>query len=151
VRLTGTVRGVEKVTLEHRPAGGSWKVLKQLALPKDGTFATTFKPTVTTHFRLRAGQLVGTPVRVAVAPRLTLAAEGSAALSGGITPPGVGSEVRIQQKSGSSWQTVTTVVAGENGAFRAELPLSPGAYRAWTAAARGLVAGTSRIVTIGAA
>jgi hypothetical protein len=41
-----------------------------------------------------------------------------------------------------------TVVAGENGAFRAELKLTPGAYRAWTGAARGLVAGMSPTVTV---
>jgi stage II sporulation protein D len=150
VKLTGTVRGVKKVTLERRPIGGSWQVVEQLRLAKDGTFATAFKPSVTTFFRLRTGQLVGTPVRVAVAPKVTLAAEGTGALSGGIKPAGVGSEVRIQQKSGSSWQTVATVVAGENGAFRAELSLSPGVYRAWTGAGQGLVAGTSPTVTIAA-
>jgi stage II sporulation protein D len=151
VKLTGTVRGAEKVTLERRPAGGRWEPLEQLRLAKNGKFATAFKPSVTTSFRLRAGGVVGAPVRVAVAPKVTLTTQGAAALSGGITPARDGSEVRIQQKSGSSWQTVATVVAGEKGAFRAELALSPGAYRAWTPAARGLVAGTSPTITIGGA
>jgi len=149
VRLSGVARGTDGVTLELRPPGSGWKTLERLRPGKRGAFSTAFKPSVTTLFRVRAGRTVSVPVRVAVAPKLTLSSRGRR-VAGRIEPRRA-SKIRIQQKSGTAWQTVTTVVAGENGAFRAELKLTPGAYRAWTPPSAGRVAGTSPTVTLAAA
>jgi stage II sporulation protein D len=151
VQLNGVARGVKQVTLELRPAGGSWEVVEAVKPSRDGTFAIVQRPEVTTYFRLKLGKVVGPTVRVAVAPKVTLEQIGARALEGGLRPGRPGIEVRIQRKSGSAWQTVTTVVAGEDGAFGAKLDLSPGVYRAWVAPSNGLVSGTSPALSVGGA
>jgi stage II sporulation protein D len=152
VRLSGVARGTKQVSVERRPAGGGWALLERLQPSADGTFGTAHEPKVTTLFRLRLAGLVGPPVRVTVAPEVTLRKKaGGAALTGSVTPARAGIEVSIQRKSASAWQTVTTVSTSENGMFRVDTAFAAGVYRAWVAPAAGLVAGASAPLTVGGA
>ena len=67
VTLTGEIARVkDQVTLEQRPAGGSWAPGPGLAPRADGTFAVTVTPSVTTQYRLVVGETPTKPLRVTV-------------------------------------------------------------------------------------
>jgi stage II sporulation protein D len=149
VRLTGELHGVTRATLERRPAGGGWGVVARLAPNPEGRFSVRHRPKVTTSFRLRAGGVTGPAVRVRVAPKVTLRKEdGASALTGDVSPDQTGTPVTIQRRTASGWEAAATAVTGLGGAFRVELELRPGGYRALVPAGGGLVAGTSATLTL---
>jgi stage II sporulation protein D len=151
VTLSAVVSGRGEVTVEQRPAGGSWTVLKTVSPAEDGSVSLTIRPQLTTLYRLRVGADVCEAVRVAVAPRLLLDEPGERdALSGTIQPALAGAEVTIQRRS-ESWVAVASAVADENGRFRAVFDVTPGNYRARVGPLPGFVAGVSRPLSIGAA
>jgi stage II sporulation protein D len=149
VRLTGELHGVSRATLERRPVDGGWGVVTRLTPNPEGRFSVAHRPKVTTSFRLRAAGVIGPAVRVRVAPKVTLRKEdGASALTGDVSPGQTGTPITIQRRNAAGWEAVTTAVTGIDGAFRVELELQPGAYRALVPAGGGLVAGTSAALTV---
>jgi stage II sporulation protein D len=67
VTLSGRVERVAGVTLEQRPASGSWTAGPALSVQPDGSFALAVAPTETTQFRLAAGTLRSAVLNVVVA------------------------------------------------------------------------------------
>lgn len=139
--LAGVARGLGKVTLEERPAGGSWRALRSVSGP---TFTTPVRPQVTTYYRLTLGDARSGVVRVGVAPRVRLVtALAGTELRGVVRPLVPGARVEIQRLGGVSWNTVARTTVNEEGKFEVAQLLEPGTYRARVSPGRGLVPGTS--------
>jgi stage II sporulation protein D len=144
--LSGVARGIGAVTLEERPAGGSWRELRTVS---GSNFTTPVRPEVTTYYRLTAGDARSGVVRVIVAPfvRLSLAPAGTAAW-GVVRPLVPGAKVEIQRLAGPRWRTVARTSVDAKGKFDVEAVLDPGSYRARVVPGRGLVPGTSAPVDL---
>lgn len=147
-RLRGFARGAGPVTLERRPAGGSWETVADLALGADGSFALPFRGERTTDYRLATAKLKAAPARVTVAPRVTLKAE-VGVLQGTVRPALPGAVVLVQRQDGPGWKTVAKAPVDLQGAFFAELDLVPGTYRARLAPRPGYAVGLSRTLSVG--
>jgi stage II sporulation protein D len=65
--LSGIARGLAGVTLEQRAPGSPWAPLAKVKPGAGGAFAVAVKPDVTTQYRLAAGTVRSTAVRVVVA------------------------------------------------------------------------------------
>jgi stage II sporulation protein D len=146
-KLRGFVRGVGATAMERRPTGGSWEKLADLAPAKDGTFARPFRGDRTTDYRLVTATLKAAPLRVSVAPRLTLTAH-LGVLSGVVRPVMPGAVVILQRREGSRWVKVAAADVDGQGAFIAELDLVSAPYRARLAARSGYAVGISRTLNV---
>ena len=144
--LSGVARGIADVTLEERPAGGSWRGLRTVS---GSNFTTSVRPEVTTYYRLTAGEARSRVIRVIVAPfvRLSLAPAGTSAW-GVVRPLVPGAKVQIQRLAGARWTTVARTSVSAKGKFDVKAALDPGSYRARVAPGRGLVPGTSAAVDL---
>jgi stage II sporulation protein D len=139
--LSGVARGLGKVSLEERPAGGSWRALKSVS---GSSFTAPVRPQVTTYYRLTAGEARSGVVRVGVTPRVRLvSAAGGTELRGSVRPLVPGARVEIQRLGGVSWKTVARTTVNEEGKFEVLVLLEAGSYRARVSPGRGLVPGTS--------
>jgi len=117
----------------------------------NGRFSLTVRPQLTTSYRARFPSSTSAPVRVVVAPSVTLdRKERTGTLEGVMRPELLGVAVTIERLGSAGWEQVTSAVVGEAGVFVAELDLAPGVYRARIPATAGLAAGTSRQLTIDA-
>jgi stage II sporulation protein D len=147
--LSGTARGVT-ATLEAKPTGGSWSALGRVTPNRDGSVAVPVKATISTEYRLAVGAVRTAPVRLLVAPVVRLVPPASpTALAGTLRPVVPGARVAIQRRADTgAWATVATVTPDAAGAFRADLTLTPGTYRARYAPGRGLAVGLSPILDV---
>jgi len=149
--LTGSVRGVEDVSLQARAAGGAWLPAADLVPAADGTFSATVKPGATTVYRLAGADGLGPMLKVPVGPRVRLArAPEPGVLSGTVRPVLAGALVEIQRFEDGDWLTASQTYTDERGSFSLELELVPGTYRAWVAPAQGFVEGISSELEVGA-
>jgi stage II sporulation protein D len=144
--LSGVARGLGKVTLEERAAGGSWRPVRSVS---GAGFITPVRPQVTTYYRLTLGTARSGVVRVGVAPHVRLvSAAGGTELSGVVRPLVPGAKVEIQRLGGLTWNTVARTTVNEEGKFELALLLEPGTYRARVSPGRGLVPGMSAPVAL---
>ncbi len=153
VQLSGVVRGLsDPVQLEQRQAPAAWQPVPGAVSPGlDGTFTVTAQPTATTDYRLTAGKVAAAPVRVQVAPVVTLQATAtpSSALTGTVQPTALaGSTVDLERQDGTTWTSVATATVNTDGTFSAPLALQPGSYRTVVPAALGLAAGVSPTLVV---
>jgi stage II sporulation protein D len=148
--LAGVARGLPAIALEERRAGASgWAALGSIKPAKDGRFAVTVKPQVTTRYRLTSGKVSGSVLRVPVAPLVRFyAARSQASLRGLVRPLLPGAAVEIQREQGAGWQAVASATVDDRGDFLATLRLTPGSYRARVVAGRGFVPGTSKVLRV---
>ncbi|MFN2472023.1 MAG: SpoIID/LytB domain-containing protein [Gaiellaceae bacterium] len=148
-QLRGLARGLGKVSLERRATGDEWTAAGTLTAKAAGTFAVTVRPGVTTAYRLVVGDVRTAAVRVAVAPVVRFAAANAGtALRGTVKPALEGTVVQVERLQGSAWKPVAGARVASTGRFEATVELKPGSYRARVGAARGLVAGTSSVLTV---
>jgi stage II sporulation protein D len=146
--LEGRARGVGvSLVLEQRPAGETWSQVGAFTRAADGSFRIDARPTSTTQYRVVAGTLISAPIRVLVAPEVTLSS-GTGVLSGTVRPPLEGETVELQREDGGTWTTVTTTSLSADGSFSATFELSPGSYRARVAPS-GFAPGVSAPVQVG--
>ena len=145
VVLSGVARGLGRVVLERRPYGGAWEPVGVVAPNADGEFAVAARPRTTTLYRLAAGTIKGDQRRIFVAARVNfLAYRGGDALAGIVRPAKAGAAVQIQRRSTTgTWRTVASTTTNARGAFRAQLRVVPGTYRARATVGGGVVPGTS--------
>ncbi len=95
------------------------------------------------------GQVVSQVLLVRVAPRVRLTRpDEPGVLTGTVRPRLPGALVRIERQRGSGWTSVDEVIADGSGAFRAEIDLVSGTYRARVAAAGGYVEGISPVLAV---
>jgi SpoIID/LytB domain protein len=66
VTLSGRAELVKGVTLEQRAAGGVWQAGPALTVGSDSSFSVAVTPASTTEYRLAAGAVKGSPLRVVV-------------------------------------------------------------------------------------
>jgi SpoIID/LytB domain protein len=141
--LTGFVRGAAAgVTLEARPAGGTWTAAGELAPNADGTFATIVHPDVTTQYRLAFGTVRAAVAKVAVAP-LVAVQQSTAGLAGSVQPAVASAPVELQQQNGTAWTTISSTATDGTGSWAFAGTLAPGLYRVRCTPGHGLVAGVS--------
>ncbi len=146
--LSGTARGVTRVTLEAQAFGGSWKRSAKL-VPKKGSVTPVVKPKVSTDYRLESGGFRSAPVHLSVAPFVRLTAGSDGVTADGLARPVLpGATVQIQRLGANGWATVAQTRIASNGTFQATVQLSPGNYRARVVAGRGFAVGLSKPVTV---
>ena len=148
VTLSGTVRGVDALSLEAKPATAStWTNVGELVVDGDGAFSTLQKPQVSTQYRLVWANVRAGLAKISVAARVDVSSS-AGAVSGRVRPALAGAAVQLQQQNGTGWTTVdsTTTDAAGSFTFPSGFP-APGTYRVRSAPGRGLVAGLSAAVT----
>jgi stage II sporulation protein D len=140
--LAGLVRGVNGVSLEQRPSGGTWQAVGTVGI---GTLKLTQRPTVTTDYRLATATAAGAFVRVRVAPSVTVQTFTTTEIAGSEQPVLAGAPVAVQQENPDlTWTTVATATVAADGTFSIPVALvSGGTYRVTVGPATGFVAATT--------
>jgi hypothetical protein len=144
---SGTLGGFARyvtvpVTLESRAPGGTWTIVEAVTPAADGTFSVDVDPSVTTQYRLTLGTLHVAYAKVGVAPLLSVD-QGTAGVSGALSPAVSGAPVVLQQQLGTTWETVSSTVTDPNGAWSFGGQLAPGTYRIRCTPGHGYVAAVS--------
>ncbi len=145
VPLEGIARDLPGILLQRRASATAWESAGSVASGRDGRFSLPASPLVSTEYRLASGEVTSAPVRVEVAPAVTLVrAPGPGELRGAARPALPGATVVVQRLAGPIWRDLAGATLDARGAFSARLELRPGSYRARVnAPGRGLAAGTS--------
>ncbi len=137
--ITGRAQGVKGAVLQQR-VGGTWTKITAPALK------AKVKLLAPASFRIAAGRLAGSVLRVPVAPRVT-ARSASLDVSGTVTPLDPGTTVELQQNSERGWFTTVQTSTGAEGDFTLPAP-EPGTYRVRVAPAQGFAEGLSRQIEL---
>ncbi|MEO5576498.1 MAG: SpoIID/LytB domain-containing protein [Gaiellaceae bacterium] len=135
VSLTGKARGVGGAAMQQR-VGGAWQ---QVAGP---ALKAKVKLLAPASFRVVAGKLAGSVLKVPVAPRVTARADGMLTVSGIVRPLVPGATVEVQLESEGTWATVAETTTGLEGEYMLAVE-QPGRYRVRIAPARGFAEGLS--------
>jgi hypothetical protein len=144
LELSGISRGLRAPFLATSPDGAVWARAGALSRAVGGDFAVTVKPVRTTRYRIEVEGATSPAMLVQVTPRLQLAAPiEPGALTGSVRPKLAGETISIERRNGARWVSVGQSTVDESGAFRVELTLVPGGYRARIAATADLAAGVS--------
>src|SRR5581483_9852812 len=69
--LASVVRGLQGVTLEQRPFGGSWQAVQAVA---GGAVQLAATPTITTDYRLSTASVASGSIRIKVMPAVGITA-----------------------------------------------------------------------------
>ncbi len=153
LQLVGVARNVVAPQLAASVAGATWAPVGALERGSDGAVSRSVQPTKMTRYRIEGsgtpGQVVSQVLLVRVAPRVRLTRPAEpGVLTGTVRPRLPGALVRIERQRGSGWALVDEVIADRAGAFRAEIDLISGTYRARVAAAGGYVEGISPVLAV---
>ena len=148
-RLSGIARRLLSPTLSSSVDGSVWSPVGSLLREPGGTASLVVKPARTTRYRIEVVGAASPALLVQVAPRLQLGQPAEpGVLTGTMRPKLLGAVVAIERMDGSVWVPVGEAAVDETGAFRAELTIVPGSYRARIPAAGGLAAGTSPVLEV---
>lgn len=109
----------------------------------------TIKPRATSYYRIADGDIDAAPVRVSVAPRVSLARTSGGGLRGSVRPQGAEAAVELQRLGSRGWTTIARLQLSSSGGFARPGVLRAGQYRARVSGLKGLVPGFSPIVVIG--
>lgn len=144
VQLSGISRGLASPMLAASSDGVMWAPAGALAREVGGSVAVTVKPVRTTRYRIEVEGAASPALLVQVTPRLQLVvANEPGVLAGTVRPKLPGAAISIERRNGSSWIAVGQATVDEAGAFRVDLALQPGSYRARIPATDGLAPGVS--------
>jgi stage II sporulation protein D len=143
VTLTGSARGVDRVSLEAKQAGQTeWSPAGELTVEPDGRFSTVVKPSLATQYRLAWGTVRAGLAKIAVAPRVE-AVPGPSGVQGTVHPLVAAAAVQLQQQAGTAWTTLASTATDAAGAWSFAGALAPGTYRVRCAPGHGLAPGFS--------
>ena len=134
VALTGRAKGVKGAVLQQR-VGGAWK---QVAGPALQAKVKLLEPA---SFRVVAGKLAGSVLKVPVAPRVT-ARVAAQSVSGTVMPLDPGAIVQLQLDADGTWSTTAATTTGAAGDY-VLTATEPGTYRVRVAPAQGFAEGVS--------
>lgn len=149
VRLAGVVRGLDPATLASSPDGTQWSTSSPLVPDVSGLVSFDTKPTRTTRYRIEVEGAASPVQLVQVSPRVQLSQPAEpGVLTGTVRPKLPGTLVTIERRKGSTWEAVANASLDSTGAFRAELTLIPGTYRARVAATSGLAEARSPVLQV---
>jgi stage II sporulation protein D len=152
VRLTGIARSLPSPRLSSSPDGSVWAEVGALRRGAAGTFSLAVKPARTTRYRIEVKGAASPGLLVRVAPRVELVQPAEPGmLTGTVRPKLSGALVAIErQEPGKAvWKPVAEAVVDEKGAFRAELAVVPGSYRARVPAMEGFAEGVAVLSVTG--
>ena len=142
VALTGKAQGIKGPELQQR-VDGVWRTVAK----PGATFTYRARLTAPGTFRLTVGKVAGPVLKVPIAP-LVHAARAPGAITGSVRPAAPGAPVELQRLEGDAWLPVAEGLLDEKSAFRIELALLPGGYRARVAPAAGFAEGLSGTIRI---
>jgi hypothetical protein len=146
--LEGKARGVPNVELQER-SGAGWKTVATLT-PANGVVSRVVRPAKTVVYRLLAGTIPSSAVRVSVAPFIRLHVPPDRSGFWGVERPAFGGQtIQVQRQQGSGWRTVARTTVTAAGKFTIARTVAPGVYRARFSPGHGLVTGVSPTVTVG--
>jgi SpoIID/LytB domain protein len=149
LRLTGIARGLPSPTLSSSPDGAAWSPVGELQRDASGLASVVVKPSRTTRYRIEVKDAASPTLLVQVAPRVRLSQPAEpGALTGTVRPRLPGAAVTVERREGSTWNLVAEAIVDNAGAFRAELAIAPGSYRARIAPTGGFAAGVAPVLTI---
>jgi hypothetical protein len=149
VMLTGTVRGIDAVSLQGKAAGSDWQPVAGISPGADGSFSVTVDPQATTQYRLAAGIVRASLIRVPVVPVVSAALK-AGAVQGVVRPAAAASKVTLQEQSSGHWLKVTTATVDSQGRFSLAASTSAGTYRVRASGEAGLSPGLSRPLVVNA-
>jgi hypothetical protein len=131
VRLTGIARGLAAPVLASSQSGSSWTSVGTLVRETSGVASIVVKPERTLRYRIEVTGAASPPILLRVAPRVQLSqtADGLG-LAGTVRPRLRGAGVTIERRRGNGWAEIAQTNVDNTGAFRVELDMSPGSYRA---------------------
>jgi hypothetical protein len=135
VTLTGRAKGVKDPVLQQRVSG----VWTKVAGP---SLKAKVKLVAPASFRIAAGKLAGSVLKVPVAPLVTARAE-AGVVAGRVAPVAPGTTVELQQDSERGWWTQVVTTTGPAGEFTFDPAVEPGTYRVRVAPAQGFAEGLS--------
>jgi stage II sporulation protein D len=146
--LTGVVRGATGVSLEARPAGGSWAAAGPVTPAVDGSFAAIVKPRVSTWYRLAWRTARAGLAKLTVAARVS-AVVTTTGVRGTLRPAAAGAPVQLQRKAdGGGWSTLSSTTTDATSAWSFGATLAAGTYRVRSAPGHGVAAGASAAFTV---
>jgi len=148
LRLTGVARNLASPQLAGSIGGGAWTPMGAFDQEVDGTVSRLVRPTATIRYRIESGgaatPVVGQVLLVRVAPRVRLVQSNqTGVISGSVRPRLPGALVSLERQRGTSWIPVGQTTTDDTGAFRLELVLVPGTYRARVSPSGSFVEGLS--------
>jgi stage II sporulation protein D len=135
LELTGWLRGLGRARLQVSD-GRAWRVLGHLRAGSDGRFVFPVRALRSTEYRLAYNGFAGPPVRLSVAPRVDVEADGTT-LRVRVAPALF---ARVERLTANRW----TAVSAGTGAFAREL--QPGSYRVAVAGSGSYLSAVSRAV-----
>ena len=134
VSLTGRANGIKGAALQQR-VGGAWK---QVAGPALKAKVKLLEPA---SFRIAAGKLASSVLKVPVAPRVTARAA-ARSISGSVTPLDPGATVQLQLDDGGAWVPAGQTTTGVEGDY-VLTAAEPGTYRVRVAPVQRFAEGLS--------
>lgn len=154
LRLTGVARNITAPQLTASVNDSAWVAVGLLERASDGTVSLAVQPAKTTRYRIEGsgatGSVASQVLLVQVAPRVRLVRPTEpGVLSGTVRPRLAGALVRIERQRGSAWVRVGETATDSSGAFRLDVELAPGTYRARVLATGGFAEGYSPLLTVG--
>lgn len=150
VTLTGLARGMQSSTLSSSFDGAAWSPVGALVPQAGGLVSLSVKPGRTTRYRIEIEGAASPALLLQVAPRLQLVQPAEpGALAGTVRPKLAGTVIVIERKTGSGWTSVADATVDQAGAFRAELAIVPGSYRARSPASAAFAAGITAVLQVG--
>jgi len=148
ISLRGVVRGATGLSLEAKPAGGSWADAGPLPVDPDGTFALIVKPQAPTQYRLAWGDARACLAKIAVAARVS-AVVTPQGVEGTLRPLAPGTPVQLQQQQDDgTWKTIDSATADSSSAWLFSGPPAAGTYRVRAAPGHGVAVGLSAPFTV---
>jgi hypothetical protein len=147
VTLTGSARGVGAVSLEGKTPTSGWQPVSPIAPDSTGAFSVKVDPEANTKYRLAAGSVRASLVRVPVVP-VVVASLHDDAVAGTLKPALAGGSVSLQLQQGGTWTTVGAATQDADGSFAFTTSLTPGTYRVRWAPGQGLSPGVSQPLTV---
>jgi stage II sporulation protein D len=150
VRLTGIARGLPGPVVASSPDGGSsWSKVGAPERGATGLVSLAVAPTRTTRYRIEVDGAASPALLVQVAPRVQLQSPSEPrSLSGIVRPRLTGADVTVERRQGSAWTPVSKARVDATGAFRTQLSLVPGSYRARVAATGSWAEGVAPALVI---
>jgi SpoIID/LytB domain protein len=125
VTLASVVRGLQGVTLEQKPVGGTWQPVRTVTV---GSAQVPAAPTINTDYRLATTTVASGSVRIRVMPLVNLTAASSTQVSGSVAPVLPDSPVDIQQQNVDlTWTSIGSGLVAADGTFSVPVVLTPGA------------------------
>ena len=149
VRLTGIARGLRAPVLSSSQSGSTWTPVGTLTRETSGVASLVVKPERTLRYRIEVADAASSPILVRVAPRVQLARTADAlGLSGTVRPRLRGAPVTIERRRGDGWTVAAQTTVDNTGAFRAELDVAQGSYRARVPARAGYAEGVTAVLAV---